>query len=88
MGATVFRQATVVFLIVVGVVVDQDFRVVGERVIVLVVEPGAATIRKATTPIGMDKAGGERLINSIDQLWLTIKPKPKPKPEPEKGEKK
>ena len=57
-------------------------------VTLLVVEPGTATIRKATTPIGMDKAGGERLINSIDQLWLTIKPKPKPKPEPEKGEKK
>jgi hypothetical protein len=36
----------------------------------------------------MDRAGGERLINSIDQLWLTIKPKPKPKPESEKGEKK
>ena len=57
-------------------------------VTLLVVEPGTATIRKATTHIGMDKAGGERLINSIDQLWLTIKPKPKPKPEPEKGEKK
>jgi hypothetical protein len=53
-------------------------------VTLLVVEPGTATIRKATTPIGMDKAGGERLINSIDQLWLTIKPKP----EPDKGEKK
>jgi hypothetical protein len=57
-------------------------------VTLLVVEPGTSTIRKATTPIGMDRAGGERLINSIDQLWLTIKPKPKPKPESEKGEKK
>jgi hypothetical protein len=45
-------------------------------VTLLVVEPGTATIRKSTTPIGMDKAGGERLINSIDHLWLTIKPKP------------
>ena len=54
----------------------------------LVVEPGTPTSHTATTPIGMDKAGGARLINSIDHLWLTIKAKPKPKPEPEKGEKK
>ena len=53
-------------------------------VTLLVIEPGTATIRKATTPIGMDKAGGERLINEIDHLWLTVKPKPKPKLEPEK----
>jgi len=57
-------------------------------VILLVVEPGTATIRKATAPIGMEKAGGERLINSVDHLWLTIKPKPEPKPEPKKKEEK
>ena len=28
--------------------------------------------------IGMDKAGGERLINEIDHLWLTVKAKPEP----------
>ena len=40
----------------------------------LVVEPGTADEPyTATTPIGMDKAGGGRLINSIDHLWLTIK---------------
>ena len=50
-------------------------------VTLLVVEPGTATSRTATTPIGMDKAGGERLINSIDHLWLTIKAKPEPKKE-------
>ena len=53
-------------------------------VTLLVVEPGTSTIRKATTPISMDRAGGERLINSIAQLWLTINPKP----ESEKGQKK
>jgi hypothetical protein len=57
-------------------------------VTLLVVEPGTATIRKATAPIGMEKAGGERLINSVDHLWLTIKPKPEPKPEPKKKEEK
>ena len=57
-------------------------------VTLLVIEPGTATSHKATTPIGMDKAGGERLINSIDHLWLTIKPKPKPKSEPKKEQKK
>ena len=53
-------------------------------VALLVIEPGTATSHRATAPIGMDKAGGERLINEIDHLWLTVKPKPKPKPEPEK----
>ena len=50
----------------------------------LVVEPGTPTSHTATTPIGMDKAGGGRLINSIDHLWLTIKAKPEPKPEEKK----
>ena len=52
-------------------------------VTLLVIEPGTTTSNKATTPIGMDKAGGERLINSIDHLWLTIKPKPKSEPKKE-----
>ena len=52
-------------------------------VTLLVVEPGTVTSHKAATPIGMDKAGGERLINSIDHLWLTIKPKPKSEPKEE-----
>ena len=47
-------------------------------VTLLVIEPGTATSRKATTLIGMDKAGGERLINEIDHLWLTVKAKPEP----------
>ena len=50
----------------------------------LVVEPGTSTIHTATTPIGMDKAGGGRLINSIDHLWLTVKSKPEPKKEAKK----
>jgi hypothetical protein len=31
----------------------------------------------------MDKAGGERLVNDVDHLWLTIKAKqPLPEKEP------
>ncbi|MDP6795987.1 MAG: PPC domain-containing protein [Verrucomicrobiota bacterium] len=50
----------------------------------LVVEPGTPTSHTATSPIGMDKAGGDRLINAIDHLWLTVKAKPEPKKENKK----
>ena len=50
----------------------------------LVVEPGTPTSHTATSPIGMDKAGGGRLINAIDHLWLTVKAKPKPKKDDKK----
>ena len=66
------------------IVATESAKAANVPVTLLVVEPGTATIRKATTPIGMDKAGGERLINSIDHLWLTIKPKPEAVKEEEK----
>ena len=50
----------------------------------LVVEPGTTVNHTATVPIGMDKAGGERLINAIDHLWLTVKAKPEPQKEDKK----
>ena len=50
----------------------------------LVLEPGTSTSQTAISPIGMDKVGGVRLINSIDHLWLTVKAEA----EPEKTDKK
>ena len=50
----------------------------------LVVEPGTAAIHTAISPVGMEKAGGERLLNSVAHLWLTVKPKPKAKSEEKK----
>ncbi|MBC8245644.1 MAG: PPC domain-containing protein [Verrucomicrobia bacterium] len=44
----------------------------------LVVEPGTPASLTATTPIGMDRAGGGRLINSVDHLWLTVRAKAEP----------
>jgi hypothetical protein len=54
----------------------------------LVVEPGTAVIHTAVSPVGMDKAGGERLINSVPHLWLTVKPKPTHKLETKSEEEK
>ena len=43
---------------------------------ILVTEPGTATFLTSTSVIGADKAGGERLINSVNHLWLTVKANP------------
>ena len=51
---------------------------------ILVTEPGKANVVTSSSAIGADKAGGERLINEVNHLWLTVKPKP---PEPKKGSK-
>ena len=49
---------------------------------ILVTEPGKANVVTSSSAIGADKAGGERLINEVNHLWLTVKPKP-PKPKKE-----
>ena len=51
---------------------------------ILVTEPGKANVVTSSSAIGADKAGGERLINEVNHLWLTVKPKP---PEPKKESK-
>ena len=40
-----------------------------------VMDPDATLSCASNASIGMDKAGGERLINVVDHLWLTIKAK-------------
>ena len=40
-----------------------------------VMGPDENLICRSNASIGMDKAGGERLINFVDHLWLTVKPK-------------
>ena len=49
-----------------------------------VMDPDANLICRSNASIGMDKAGGERLINVVDHLWLTVKPK---QSDPEKSPK-
>ena len=49
---------------------------------ILVTEPGKANFVTSSSVIGADKAGGERLLNEVSHLWLTVKPKsPEPKKE-------
>ena len=40
-----------------------------------IVDPGKSIICTSTASIGMDKAGGERLINEVDHIWLTVRAK-------------
>ena len=51
---------------------------------ILVTEPGKANVVTSSSAIGAAKAGGERLINEVNHLWLTVKAKPhEPKKEAE-----
>ena len=43
---------------------------------ILVTEPGTTRAETSSAAIGADKAGGERLLNEVGHLWLTVKAKP------------
>ena len=43
---------------------------------ILVTEPGTTRAETSAAAIGADKAGGERLLNEVGHMWLTVKAKP------------
>ncbi|MBO60855.1 MAG: hypothetical protein CMO63_02630 [Verrucomicrobiales bacterium] len=57
-------------------VADDDAKGANVPLSILVTEPGTTTAQMSKSAIGADKAGGERLINEVNHLWLTVKAKP------------